>query len=100
MPRYVIERHLTGAGQLCPEELQAISKKSCSVLKDLGTDIQWVQSYVTEDRIYCVYNAASEELIREHAQRGGSPADRISSVRRIISPLTAEGVMEDQLVVA
>jgi hypothetical protein len=90
MPRYVIERNLPGAGQLTAQELQGISQKSCSVLKDLGSQIQWVESYVTEDRIYCVYLAPDEEMIREHARRGGFPANRISRVGRKISPLTAE----------
>jgi uncharacterized protein DUF4242 len=90
MPRYVIERNLPGAGQLSPQELQAISQRSCNVLKDLGSRIQWMESYVTDDRIYCVYLAPDEELIREHARRGGFPVDRISRVSRKISPLTAE----------
>ena len=90
MRRYVIERNLPGAGQLSPAELRSIAQQSCLVLRDLGTNIQWVQSYVTDDRLYCVYLAASEELIREHARRGGFPADRISPVKREISPLTAE----------
>jgi hypothetical protein len=90
MPRYVIERDLPGAGRLTPQELQGISQKSCSVLKDLGTQIQWVESYVTEDRLYCVYLAPDEEMVREHARRGGFPASRISRVGRKISPLTAE----------
>jgi hypothetical protein len=91
MPRYVIERDLPGAGRLTAEEAQGISQKSCAVLHELGPDIQWVESFVTDDRIYCIYNAPSEELIREHARRGGFPANRISQVRREISPLTAEG---------
>lgn len=90
MPRYVIERNVAGAGALCPEELQGIARKSCDVLAELGTSIQWIESYVTDDKLYCVYLAPSEELIREHARRGGFPADRISPVRRQISPLTAE----------
>ena len=91
MPRYVIERNLPGAGQLTPEQLQGVAQKSCGVLKDLGSDIQWIQSYVTDDKLYCVYVAPSEELIREHARRGGFPADRISPVRGDMSPLTAQG---------
>lgn len=91
MPRYLIERNLPGAGQLSPEQVRAIAQKSCNVLRDLGSEIQWVESYVTDDRIYCVYLARDEELIREHARRGGFPADRISRVRGEISPLTAEG---------
>jgi hypothetical protein len=91
MPRYVIERNLPGAGSLTPEEVQGVARRSCAVLKELGSDIQWVESYVTDDKIYCVYLAPSEELILEHAKRGGFPANRISQVRRGISPLTAEG---------
>lgn len=94
MQKYVIERDLPGAGKLSPSELQAISQKSREVLRGMGTKIQWVQSYVTDDKIYCVYLAPDEELIREHARRGGFPADRISRVRRDISPLTAEGAGE------
>jgi hypothetical protein len=90
MPRYVIERNLPGAGRLTPEELRGVAQRSCTVLKELGSDIQWVESYVTEDKIYCVYLAPNPELIREHARRGGFPADRISQVSRGISPLTAE----------
>ena len=90
MPSYVIERNLPGAGRLSPAEVRAVAQKSCSVLRELGSDIQWVESYVTDDRIYCVYLAPDEEMIREHARRGGFPADRISRVRRQISPLTAE----------
>jgi len=90
MPRYLIERGLPGAGQLSPEALQAISQKSCAVLEELGTAIQWVESYVTDDAIYCVYIAPDAELIREHARRGGFPADRVLHVRRVIGPLTAE----------
>jgi hypothetical protein len=90
MPRYVIERQLLGAGRLTTDEVRGVAQKSCAVLKDLGSDIQWVESYVTDDTIYCVYIAPSEELIREHARRGGFPANRISQVRRSISPLTAE----------
>ena len=91
MPRYVIERNLPGAGKLTPAEIQAVAQRSCGVLRELGSDIQWIESYVTEDRIYCVYVAPDEDLIREHARRGGFPADRISRVKRQISPLTAEG---------
>ena len=94
MPRYVIERNIPGAGKLSPEELQAIAQKSCTVLRELGTSIQWVQSYVTDDKVYCEYLAPSEDLIREHAKRGGFPADRIAQVRGQISPLTAEEVGE------
>lgn len=90
MPKYVIERELPGAGNLTPEQLQTISSKSCSVLTDLGPRIQWLHSYVTDDKIYCVYIAPSEQMVREHAQRGGFPANRISEVRTTIDPTTAE----------
>ena len=90
MPQYVIERNIPGAGALSPGELKAVSQKSCSILNDLGPEVQWVHSYVTDDKLYCIYRAPSEELIREHARRGGFPADRISQVRTTISPLTAE----------
>ena len=89
MPKYVIEREIPGAGNLSAEQLQGISQKSCSVLKELGPQIQWVESYVTDDKIYCVYIAPNEEMIREHAKRGGFPANRISQVRTIIDPTTA-----------
>jgi hypothetical protein len=90
MPKYVIEREIPGAGKLSPADLAAISQKSCSVLKNLGPQIQWVESYVTDDKVYCVYIAPSEALIREHAQKGGFPANRISQVRSIIDPTTAD----------
>jgi hypothetical protein len=90
MPKYVIERDLPGAGQLSAAELQAISRKSCDVLQALGPDIQWVQSYVTDDKIYCVYIAPDPDIIREHARCGGFPANRISEVRAGIDPTTAE----------
>ncbi|HEY0048278.1 MAG TPA: DUF4242 domain-containing protein [Pyrinomonadaceae bacterium] len=90
MPKYVIERELPGAGKLSPQELQAISQKSCGVLNNLGTSIQWLQSYVTDDKIYCVYIAPNEEIVREHAQQGGFPANSIAEVRMIIDPTTAE----------
>ena len=90
MPKYVIEREIPGAGKLSREQLQAISQKSCSVLRNLGPQIQWVESYVMDDRIYCVYIAPNEELIREHARLGGFPANRISEVHAIIDPTTAE----------
>ena len=90
MPKYVIEREIPGAGNLSTEGLQAISQTSCNVLTELGPSIQWVQSYVTGDKIYCVYIAPNEELIREHATRGGFPANRISEVKTIIDPTTAE----------
>jgi hypothetical protein len=89
MPKFVIERELAGAGSLSPSDLQGISQKSCGVLKQLGPQIQWVESYVTDDKIYCVYIAPNEELIREHAKLGGFPANRISQVRKVIDPTTA-----------
>jgi hypothetical protein len=90
MPKYLIERELPGAGRLSRPELQAISRKSCDVLQALGPDIQWVQSYVTDDRIYCVYISPDPEMILEHARCGGFPANRISEVRAGIDPTTAE----------
>lgn len=90
MPKYVIEREIPGAGQLSAEELRAISQKSCGVLGQLGPQIQWLQSYVTGDKIYCVYIAPNEQLVREHAERGGFPANRISQVSTVIDPTTAE----------
>jgi hypothetical protein len=90
MPRYVIEREIPGAGNLPPAELKAISQKSCSVLENMGPRIQWVQSYVTGDKVYCVYIAPDEEMIREHAKQGGFPANRISEVASVIDPVTAE----------
>ncbi len=89
MPKYVIERELPGAGKLSRQELQAISQKSCSVLDKLGPQIQWVQSYVTDDKIYCVYIAPDEAMVREHARQGGFPANRVSEVRTMIDPTTA-----------
>jgi len=89
MHKYVIERDIPGAGQLSPEQLQGISQKSCSVLNRLGPQIQWVQSYVTGDKVYCVYLAPNEEIIREHARQGGFPANRISEVKTVIDPTTA-----------
>jgi predicted Rdx family selenoprotein len=90
MPKFVIEREIPGAGNLTDAELHEISVKSVEVLKALGTDIQWLQSYVTGDKVYCVYLAADEAIIREHARRGGFPANRVSMVRRMIDPSTAE----------
>jgi uncharacterized protein DUF4242 len=90
MPKFVIEREIKGAGKLPKQELQAISQKSCSVLNSMGPKIQWVQSYVTDDKIYCVYNAPDEATVREHAQKGGFPANVVSRVRTIIDPTTAE----------
>ena len=89
MPKYVIEREIPGAGKLSAAELKAISQKSCGVLQKLGPQIQWEHSYVTDDKIYCVYNAPNEEMVREHAIQGGFPANRISQVRSIIDPTTA-----------
>jgi len=90
MPKFVIERDLPGAGKLSPDQLQGISAKSCGVLNQLGPEVQWVQSYVTDDKIYCVYIAPNAELVREHARRGGFPANRISEVKTTIDPTTAE----------
>ncbi len=90
MPKYIIEREIPGAGNLSAEELQGISQKSCSVLNQMGPQIQWVQSYVTGDKVYCVYIAPNEEMIKEHAQQGGFPANRISEVKSLIDPTTAE----------
>lgn len=90
MPQYVIERQIPGAGQFSAEELKAISQKSCAVLEGMGPQIQWHQSYVTRDKIYCVYTAPDEATIREHARQGGFPADSISAVSSVIDPATAE----------
>lgn len=90
MPKFVIEREIPGAGKLSPAELKAISQKSCNVLSSLGPQIQWVQSYVTGDKIYCVYNAPNEEMVRRHAREGGFPANSIAKVAAIIDPTTAE----------
>lgn len=90
MPKFLIERELPGAGKLSQQELQAISQKSCGVLQSLGPQIQWVESYVTDDKIYCVYIAPNEEMVREHASQGGFPANRVSEIRRTIDPTTAE----------
>ena len=90
MPKFVIERDITGAGKLSPAELKAISLKSCGVLSSLGPSVQWVHSYVTADKIYCVYHAADESLVRRHAELGGFPANKISRVTTIIDPATAE----------
>jgi hypothetical protein len=91
MPKFVIEREIPGAGDLSAQDLQAISQKSCGVLQNMGPQIQWVQSYVTGDKVYCVYIAPNEEMVREHAQQGGFPANRISEVKSVIDPTTAEG---------
>ena len=90
MPKYVIEREIPGAGKLSAQELKAISQKSCSVLSDLGPQVQWQHSYVTDDKIYCVYIAPNEKFIREHAEKGGFPANRISEVKTMIDPVTSE----------
>lgn len=90
MPKYVIEREVPGAGKLTAENLQGISAKSCSVLTNLGPAIQWVQSYVTDDKIYCVYIAPNEEMVREYAKQGGFPVNKVSEVREVIDPTTAE----------
>ena len=90
MPKYVIEREIPGAGKLSPQELKAISQKSCGVLSKLGPQIQWVQSYVTGDKIYCIYVAPNEEMVREHAEQGGFPANRVSAVTSVIDPTSAE----------
>ncbi len=90
MPKYVIEREIPGAGKLSAAELQGISAKSCGVLRNLGPTIQWVESYVTDDKIYCVYIAPNEALVREHASQGGFPANKVSEVRTMIDPTTAE----------
>lgn len=90
MPRYLIERDIEGAGLMTPAELKAVSQKSCSVLSELGPQVQWEHSYVTDDKVYCLYRAPSEDMVREHARRGGFPASRISAVSAIIDPLTAE----------
>ena len=90
MPKYVIEREIPGAGKLSAEELKGISQKSCGVLQEIGPQIQWQESYVTDDKIYCVHIAANEEMVREHAQKEGFPANRISEVKSVIDPTTAE----------
>jgi hypothetical protein len=89
MPKYVIERDIPGAGKLSPAELKGIAQKSCAVLKNLGADIQWLESFVTDDKIYCVYISPSEDLVRKHAEQGGFPANRISRIRTTIDPTTA-----------
>ena len=90
MPKYVIEREIPGAGKFTPDQLKAISQTSCNVLTNMGPQIQWVHSYVVDDKIYCVYIAPNEEMVREHAQKGGFPANVISRVSAIIDPATAE----------
>ncbi len=90
MPKYVIEREVPGVGALAAEQLQAISQTSCGVLRNLGSEIQWLHSYVTDNKIYCVYIAPNEEMVREHARQGGFPANSVSQIRAIIDPTTAE----------
>ncbi|PSL45419.1 uncharacterized protein DUF4242 [Chitinophaga niastensis] len=90
MPKYVIEREIPGAGKLTSEQLKEISQTSCAVLSKMGSQIQWVHSYVTNDKIYCIYNAPNEEMVREHAKQGGFPANSVSKVSAIIDPTTAE----------
>jgi hypothetical protein len=90
MPKYLIEREIPGAGDLSEEQLQGISQKSCGVLQSMGPQIQWVQSYVTGDKVYCVYIAPDEAAVREHAERGGFPANRVSQIKSMIDPTTAE----------
>jgi len=90
MPKFVIEREIPNAGALSAEQLKAISQTSCGVLRKLGPEIQWVHSYVTDNKIYCIYNAANEELIREHAKQGGFPANVVARVHSIIDPTTSE----------
>ena len=90
MPKFVIERNIPGAGKLTPEQLKGISQKSCSVIRTIGPQVQWVESFVTDDKIYCIYIAADEATVREHARLGGFPADSVQAVRRMIDPTTAE----------
>lgn len=90
MPKFVIEREIPGAGKLSPDQLHGISQKSCGVLREMGPQIQWLQSYVTDDKIYCIYIAPDEETVRKHAAQGGFPANRISQIRSVIDPTTAE----------
>jgi len=90
MPKFLIEREIPGAGSLSQQELQSVSQTSCSVLQKMGPQIQWLQSYVTGDKIYCVYIAPNEEMIREHARQGGFPANRVSEIKSVIDPTTAE----------
>lgn len=90
MPKYVIEREVPGVGSFNEQQIQALSQKSCSVLESMGPQIQWIHSYVTDDKIYCVYIAPNADMVRQHAERGGFPANKISQVREIIDPTTAE----------
>jgi len=91
MPKFLIERNIPGAGKLSPEQLQSISQKSCSVLRSLGPQIQWIESYVTDNKITCIYIAPDEATVREHASQGGFPADAVLQIRTIIDPTTSEG---------
>jgi len=91
MPKYIIEREIPGAGSLTAQDLQGISQKSCGILNDMGPKIQWVESYVTDDKVYCVYIAPDEATVRAHAEQGGFPANRISQIKTMIDPTTAEG---------
>jgi hypothetical protein len=91
MPKYIVEREIPGAGNLSTEEMQTISQKSWAVTSQMGPQIQWVESYVTDDKVYCVYIATNEEVVREHSRRGGFPINRISMVRSVMDPTTAEG---------
>jgi len=90
MPKFLIEREIPGAGDLSPEQLRAVSQKSCDVLREMGPQVQWVQSYVTGDKVYCVYIAPDEESVREHARRGEFPANKVSVIKSVIDPATAE----------
>ena len=90
MPKYIIEREIAGAGKLSSEQLQKVAQKSCAVIKEIGPTIQWLESFVTDEKLYCVYIASDESIVREHAQRGGFPANRVSRVSTIIDPTTAE----------
>jgi hypothetical protein len=96
MPKYVIEREIPGAGKLSRDELQAIAKKSCNVLEKMGPQIQWLESFVTPDKIYCVYIAPDENAIREHARQGGFPANRISEINTVIDPTTSERAVSER----
>ena len=90
MPKFLVERHIPGAGKMSPQDLKAISQKSCGVLGKLGPQIQWVHSYVTDDKIYCLYVAPNEDMVLEHARKGGFPANRVAAVRTVIDPTTSE----------
>ncbi|MGO9636403.1 MAG: DUF4242 domain-containing protein [Terracidiphilus sp.] len=92
MPKFVIEREIPGAGSMSAQQLQGVAEKSCSVLRNLGPQIQWLHSYVTDNKIYCIYIAPNEEMVREHARMGGFPANSVSQVRRIIDPTTSESL--------